>query len=437
MATMLAILLGGCAGGEAGVVDSGGGEAAVTEIALAWGDLHAHTNLSHDGCEDPTAWCVPAGRYPGETVLAEAAAHGLDFVAITDHAEYERYQRPAEGIDIDIWTSAAALVASSGGGPVLAILGYEHTATYSHRTVLLSSPDACRDFRLQWDSPRAPKDEAGLEVYVEAGEHAQYASAAALVAELDRVASLPACEGTRWLSFVHHPAYVTPADTRWHEPDTRAATDTVVEIASEHGSSECAVLDGADEGCAWGINEATWNAEGTVHAAFAAGERLGFVGGTDNHEASPGRLGEGPGHAGQFEDSDGDGNVDSAVLQFRGGAITGVFHAAGEFDTSALFDAIEARRTVAASFKPTQLELRGWVGGTAYLPGDDVPPGDLSVDLVLEADGLERYELDLVDPLEGSTSSELSAGDVRYARVRAWIDGEEERIWASPWFATE
>ncbi|MBM4393806.1 MAG: hypothetical protein FJ090_21990, partial [Deltaproteobacteria bacterium] len=88
-------------------------------------------------------------------------------------------------------------------------------------------------------------------------------------------------------------------------------------------------------------------------------------------------------------------------------------------------------------FKPTQLELRGWVGGTAYLPGDDVPPGDLSVDLVLEADGLERYELDLVDPLEGSTSSELSAGDVRYARVRAWIDGEEERIWASPWFATE
>ncbi len=265
--------------------------------------------------------------------------------------------------------------------------------------------------------------------------HTQYASAEALAAELDRVATLPECSDTRWLSFARHPAYITPADTRWIEPETRTPSDTVVEIASEHGSSECAVLDGTDEGCPWAVNTATWNTEGTVHAALAEGERLGFVGGTDNHEASPGRLGEGPGHAGQFEDTDGDGVNDGPVVQFRGGAITGLFHSATELDIDTVFDAIEARHTVAASFKPTRLGLRARIDGMAYLPGDDVPPGALGVELALEADGLEHYELDLVDPLGGEVSSELAAGDIRHVRVRAWVDGEEERLRASPWFA--
>ena len=30
-----------------------------------WGDLHAHSGLSQDGCEDPDALCLPDETLPG------------------------------------------------------------------------------------------------------------------------------------------------------------------------------------------------------------------------------------------------------------------------------------------------------------------------------------------------------------------------------------
>src|SRR5687768_2247265 len=72
-------------------------------VRVAWGDVHNHTNLSQDGCEDSEAACGPDSFLPGEAVFANAQANGLDFAAMTDHAEFSRYQRDADAVDLDVW----------------------------------------------------------------------------------------------------------------------------------------------------------------------------------------------------------------------------------------------------------------------------------------------------------------------------------------------
>ena len=62
---------------------------------VLWGDLHGHTNLSLDGCEHVEEYCQTREEEPGLTFFDEAIANGLDFAAITDHAELEYWETPA------------------------------------------------------------------------------------------------------------------------------------------------------------------------------------------------------------------------------------------------------------------------------------------------------------------------------------------------------
>lgn len=422
------------------------------EGAWVWGDLHAHSGWSHDGCEDAEADCAPRATTPAEDFFAEAEAADLDFAALTDHAEAGSWLPEGEGgPSYEVWSGQAGAVEAARGGVVLPVLGYEWTAYRddekrghprgTHRTVLLGSAEPC-------DARRVP----GF-VYadlVHTGSDGRATWTQSEVEPVDRVADLwealdgaeERCGPTRWVSFAHHPAYALPQATDWGLRENRPDRETLVEIASEHGSSEC--LDLGAEGCDWRVNEAQgYLPEGSVQAALDRGYTLGFVGGTDAHDARPGSLSDGPGAVGQIEDG-------AIRRHFAPGAITGVF-LEGDLDLDSLFDALEDRRTLAST--GPRPELRAWAEGAdglTYLPGEALPRAALPARLFLEAAEAEGYALSAIERLgpggliedrsdgpdyEGAWDA--SPGDWTYLRLRYASDSAEdgeERVWLSPWF---
>ncbi|NOY27843.1 MAG: hypothetical protein GXP62_18420, partial [Oligoflexia bacterium] len=147
-------------------------QAATVQLAsmgrtLYWGDLHGHTNLSYDGCELPDQQCDQRGDYAAEDFFDNARAVGLDFVAITDHAEWERYYPDGlSGSSVDIWTEEQRIAAANDGNGLVALVGYEWTnrrdapaeseadkyykGAYEggHKTVVFSDLDVPVDFRI-------------------------------------------------------------------------------------------------------------------------------------------------------------------------------------------------------------------------------------------------------------------------------------------------
>ncbi|MFT5680141.1 MAG: hypothetical protein ACI8RZ_001046, partial [Myxococcota bacterium] len=290
-----------------------------------WGDLHAHSGLSWDGCEDWEADCATRDDTPGADFFDNAEAAALDFAALTDHAEADRlYPDGLSGDSLAIWDTQQALVQAAEDGPVVALLGYEWTAfreerqgnrlTGTHRTVLLADPDACADYRVAgWALPDGEKShEVGAAVFIdEADDFAETpAELWQALSEADQT-----CASVRWLTYAHHPAYSVPQVTDWSLEENTPSSEQVVEIYSEHGSSEC--IDLTADGCDWRINTGQgYYADGSIQAALSEGYQLGFVGGTDSHDARPGSLDDGPSHIAHWLDTDGDGIVDTPKTHF-------------------------------------------------------------------------------------------------------------------------
>lgn len=423
---------------------------AAPEGRWVWGDLHAHSGYSFDGCEDPEADCGPLGETPAEGFFEAAVASDLDFAALTDHAEADRLLPDGEGgAELDVWDGQRAAVAAAQGGAVLGVLGFEWTAFRdderrghprgSHRTVLLSDPEACAALRVpgyQFDGGSYARDR-GEALYVQDAEEVADRPSELWEALDDGV---EACGG-RWLSFAHHPAFDVPQPTDWNLNENAPDREMVVEIYSEHGSSEC--LDTTQDGCDWRIDtDKGYIAEGSVQAALAEGYRLGFVGGTDSHDARPGSLEDGAGPVAHWDGGE-------VRRHFAAGGLTGVWLDDGvDLDVDALFDAIEARATLATSGPRPQ--LRVWVEGAdgqIYLPGALLPRSaipartrfeviDEDSDYVLEA--VERVGPDgAVEDLSGDPEASWDPGPREHAYLRLRYldaDGVEERVWLSPWF---
>lgn len=429
--------------------------ASTEALSVSWGDLHAHSGLSFDGCEDAAAQCLPRGTSPGADFFENAATNGLDFAAMTDHAEFVSYSRPADGVTVDIWDSAREIVATADGGPVIPILGYEWTADSAdpsvlgaHRTVLLEDPAACPEYRVQGYAQRDLKfDTVGLEAYT-ANPAPEVPDARDLQAALDDAGALPGCANSRWVSFLHHVAEDPPASVHWTDPALTLDSDTVVEIASEHGSSEC--TDPSASGCEWHLNSDVYQPDGTVQTALAQGEQLGFVGGTDRHDGQPGRLDLGPSASGHLYDEDGDGTYDDAYLQHTTGTLTGVISEL-PLTRAAIFDALEARHTLVASWPATALWIEASSANGSHLPGDEVPAGPIVLQVTLEDPEVSDWSGLLIGP-DGTgipigsgdsapdylvlDTSVLAPGSVSafYVRIDATVNGESQRAWASPFF---
>lgn len=449
---LLSLTLAGCLRFQLPVDDSGGlpDEDTAPEVPVkrvprvVWGDLHNHTNLSHDGCEAPDNGCLPDADLPAEDAFPRAAASGLGFAAITDHAEFVRYVRPEDEVDIDIWQRMRELVEAAEGTQAFGVMGYEWTSSCTdagddyaptHRTVLIEEPSGCAEWRIP--SCHANGTLAmGAERYTYSSlEPAVLPSD--LLTRLNEVPTLDGCAPSRWVAFFHHVAQERPAWVDWDSAESWVEGDTVVEIASEHGSSECDTRV-ATEGCDWRLASDYHQDDGSIQYMLQQGHKLGFVGGTDNHMDEPGRIAGGPGKVRDLRNPEGDPPWHE---QFANGTVTGALTYEAAFDRADLFDALAARHTVAASWPAGNLVIHAdGVDGLRYLPGDDVPLAAMPLTLTVTLDDptITEWFAEIVDPfgqIADATTLDVPAGEARYVRIRAWAGETEHRVFASPFFA--
>jgi hypothetical protein len=411
---------------------------------LYWGDLHGHSNLSVDACEDGTAMCGDRTSTAGGDYFSNAKESGLDFAAITDHAEYVAYA--SDGTDstkVDIWSTQAEHVRAAAAEDFVPILGYEwtydgeddQTSTGGHRTVLFDGDTLCEDYFVASDYEDDRSKQLGPGLYY--GQNSRFKeSVSELQAGLTKAAEV--CEPAQFLMFAHHTAMVIPQQVDWTLPQNEPNPDTemLVEIFSEHGSSE--LLNPKEEG-AFGVDTSkVYAPEGSVQQALLLGYKLGFVGSTDNHDGRPGSLEDGPSCPDFWND-------DGPICQFHGGALTGVL--SDELSRSGIFSALSARRTVVTTGpkEPIRAVLIG-TSGLGYSVGALLPEDDAPYQLYLDTTGGEAQvmsrqlvssdgevtELPSGSPV--STAIEIAEGGWAYLRLSLQDSNGEHRVWLSPWF---
>lgn len=430
---------------------------------LVWGDLHGHTNLSHDGCEDPDRGCADRGTSPGAAYFPTAIEAGWDFTAITDHAEYVILYPTGDedGPSVNTWQAAQYLVADaartwSGGVP---ILGYEWTyaaATETtprkggHRHVIFEATEACEAWRVAADVSDDPYAKpSGTQRYV-TGNHYVARNPEELWSLLHEAQAT--CPTDRVLVVPHHTAMIAPEgmDWAWSENEPDYEFMSLMEIASEHGVSECEDL--ADDDCNWNIDDEGYLATGSIRTALGKGYVLGFAGGTDAHDGQPGSLDDGGSCSAHWVDPDGDGEKEPLQCATYDGAVTGAL-VAGTLDRTTLFDALFARNTLVTTGPRVDLGVAALsADGRVFLPGDRVPAAAgpytlrVSASTSLAALGAEPLALEffgkgdaVLAAIQGEGDLEavvdLPAGEVAYLRARVSWNGEEARLWASPFFS--
>jgi len=253
--------------------------------ALWWGDPHVHTTLS-DGVASPEF----ALRY-GRDVAC------VDFTAITDHdVEYHHawFTRRRQRLSDETWNALAETIGRYRAAGRFAVLrAYEWTGRpYGDRCVYLRSDGTAIRRYEQDDAPTLDALWRGLK---QAGP--------------DDALVVPHTSASGFMG------------TDWTEHD--AALETLVEVYSMHGASECAGGPAEMAGAVQGRH---------VQDALARGYRLGFAAGGDMHSSQPGNpiLAFGP----------------YRTLRYKPG-LTAVF--ASHLDEQAIFGAMRNRRTYATT----------------------------------------------------------------------------------------
>jgi len=429
---------------------------------VKWGDLHAHSNLSQDGCEVTDDNCADLGDRPGDVFFETALEAGLDFAALTDHAEWVTLYSDGDttGKGIDIWSAQNALVNEMESESFVAIVGYEWTwkKTLSldengnflggHKTVVFEDTDICEAWRVA--IPKSYEEAVkGVEgAVVVTGNPYTAANFNGLWNAFGQARE--ACGSAGVMTFSHHSAYELPQATDWANPDNApdAAFETLVEMYSEHGSSEC--WDTSVEHCDWALKSASdYVGDGSVQAALYQGYELGFVAGTDSHDGRPGTTSDYSCVA-HFRDVDGDQIGDEPTCHDYGGGLTGAL-VSGGLSRSNLFDAFEDRHTIASSGPMIPVRAIGQGGdGRYYLPGStvDIDTGMFSLRVssegLLAPNGFTLEALEVLDSTgeivysttDASLELELDLADdpAYYVRLRFTADKVEYRLWISPWF---
>lgn len=214
-------------------------------LKAGFGEFHWHTEISGDG-----------QRTVREALLAARDALNMDYVAPGDH-------NPAG----DDWAyTVAALEEFNDDDRFATFFGWEYSQPSGHENYYFPTPD----------HPLLPDTNRGFEG-VEREDVPKH---------LDKV-----CAEAEFVTIPHHTNSV--AETRrleddvpfWHPYKWGDSVDhlRLVEIFQSRGNQERNVYDDAWRG--WHQNNGA-----SVQDALAAGHKLGFVGGTDNHCGWPGRA---------------------------------------------------------------------------------------------------------------------------------------------------
>lgn len=433
---------------------------------LYWGDLNAKSNLSPTGCELPDQACDHRGAGAGQDFFDNARAAGLDFVALTDQAEWGGYY--PDGLDgdfVDIWSEQQRLAGLGDGGDLVALVGYEWTSSRDqpdeksaddyyadpyeggYKTVLFQSLSVPEAFRIGGTVP-APYVTKGEAAVYTAGTNPQTDQVAELYDLLQDAAGQVG--QTPVLSYFHHPAYQWPQGVDFSNPlsapDVRV--ERLVEIYSELGSSEC--IDPTNGDCEFQVDldHGRYLPRGSVQQALFLGYRLGFVAGTDSKDARPGSVGDGPSYLG-----DPDAPAETAPeAQFTAGGLTGAL-VAGPLDRQGLFTALTQRATVATTGPRPEIRVLALdASGRPWLPGQVIPADAGPLRVLAQVSG-EGYGTERVSLVQGSgaiaatadgdsldASVELTPASAWY--VRAVLRGgettsdqeAEHRVWISPFF---
>ena len=128
---------------------------------FVWGDPHAQSNLSWDGCEVETDDCGARYGKAASDFFEQARFSGLDFAAITDSSEAQAYY--PSGIlarQYPIWDGQIAAVQSTRRDDFLPLLGYEwspHDLLRAEveapwhsgaRVIIFADDDVCESYRI-------------------------------------------------------------------------------------------------------------------------------------------------------------------------------------------------------------------------------------------------------------------------------------------------
>lgn len=211
---------------------------------LLWGDIHSHTGFS-----DAYTTATPSDAF----AYAEKTAH-LDFAAVTDHGE------AIWGCSMtdEQWQAARRAVKDANKPPSFtALLGFEWTGSFP--------------FHGKW-----PINLGHAHVLFPEDSGVPCRANTKECNSIEKLQNALAPTGA--LTIRHHSiAEWAPAvlsSKSWPNMP-------VIEIVSSHGSSECLDCPGAMP------DRVTGNGH-SVQDALMTGNRLGFVGGSDNHHARPG-----------------------------------------------------------------------------------------------------------------------------------------------------
>lgn len=294
-----------------------------------FGDFHWHTDFSGDGQRPIT-----------DALRAAQDALNMDFAAPGDHNP--------KGAS---WAATvAALEAANRPGDFATFFGWESSTPTGHENYYFTQPDhplVCGGSAgvtkgLLNELPEALR---GRSDFLAVPHHTN------AVSEVRKVED----DSPFW-----HPY-------AWGEPQ---AFRRLVEIFQVRGNQECNDYEDAWRG--WHQNNGA-----SVQDALAAGHRLGFTGGTDNHCGWPGRA---------FAECEGGGHHPAKSVILTGAWATAL-------ERQSLFDALYARRTWAV----WDTRALVWFAVNGVPAGGDltVPPGtDLSARLRLSAESpLQRIEI--------------------------------------------
>ena len=354
---------------------------------LYFGDPHSHSLIS-DG-----TWSAEAAYRHADEIA------GLDFAAVTDHAE-----RVAD----EEWDATVDTAAYLTRDDFAVLVGYEWTGRQAEHRCVYSL-----------DGSAIPVARTGAFGYT--------------ADPLEDVADLWSLVDGAALVVPHHPGSAVGPAHHWadHDPDL----EPVVEIYSKHGSSECFGCEPA-LGDDWALDEGNY-----VRDGLADGLRFGFIGGGDGHEAPLGGME--PDHADVF------GSGDYGPMARRGG-LTGVW--AASLAPADLLDAWQDRRTFATTGARIFVQFTADEEPMGSEITVDAPPefgvtvggtDDLTaVLLVRYTEDVGWEELDVSDDdgtttlVEvGWTDEDLVEDAVYYIRVEQ-ADGH--RAWSSPiWVSWE